>query len=113
MYFLQSREFSLSIPTPTPAPAPVLGDTRDAPGRRVMPPTMSRQPLNQRTAGLYMEILLTGIPLLENKKCFLLLDFLVKKCVMFSKDIWYILPDFHFMIFDSYEIHIQAFVDLF
>ena len=30
---------------------------------------------------------------------------------MFPEDIWYILPNFHFMFFDRYEIHIQAFVD--
>ena len=30
---------------------------------------------------------------------------------MFSKDIRYILPDFHFMFIDRYEIHIQVFID--
>ena len=29
---------------------------------------------------------------------------------MFPEDIWYILPTFHFMFFDRYEIHIQAFL---
>ena len=32
---------------------------------------------------------------------------------MFPKDIRYILPNVHFMIFDRYEIHIQSFVHLF
>ena len=30
-----------------------------------------------------------------------------KKCFMFSKDIWYILPNFHFMFLNRYGIHIQ------
>ena len=30
---------------------------------------------------------------------------------MVPEDIWHILPNFHFMVFDRYEIHIQAFVD--
>ena len=30
---------------------------------------------------------------------------------MFPEDISYILPNFHFMFFDRYVIHIQAFVD--
>ena len=55
-----------------------------------------------------------GIPLLENKKGFLVfgLWFLgFKKCFMLPKDIRYILPNSHFMFSDRYEIHIQDFED--
>ena len=30
---------------------------------------------------------------------------------LFSEDILYILQNFHFMLFDRYEIHIEAFLD--
>ena len=46
------------------------------------------------------------IPCFENKKTVSWLQ----KCFMFPEDIWYILPTFHFMFFDRYEIHIQVFV---
>ena len=53
-----------------------------------------------------------GTPLLGNKKSFLAFDF----GFMFfcsQKIFWYILPNFHFMVFDRYEIPIQDFEDLF
>ena len=50
------------------------------------------------------------IPFLENRKGFLVEASRFKKCFMFSKDIWYILPK-TFHEFDRYEIHIQAFLD--
>ena len=53
------------------------------------------------------------IPFLEKKKGVLVIRFLgCNKCFMFSEDIWYILPNFHSVFFDKYEIHIQVFVDL-
>ena len=57
--------------------------------------------------------LVLGIPLLENKKGFLVVDlgFLVSKSVMFSnKDLVHI-TKFQFHVFDRYEIHIQVFGD--
>ena len=36
-----------------------------------------------------------------------------QNCVMFSEDIWYILPNSHFMFFDRYAIRIQAFANVF
>ena len=55
--------------------------------------------------------MLMGSPLLENKKGFLVLVYGSEKGFMFSEYIWYILPKFHFMFFDRYDIHIQAFAD--
>ena len=57
--------------------------------------------------------MLRGIPLLQNKKRFLGFWFLgFQKRFMLSKDIWYMLANCHFMFFDRYEIHIQAFGDV-
>ena len=53
-----------------------------------------------------------GDSITRNSKRFLGFWFLAswfQKCFMFSKDTRYILPKFHFMIFDRYEIHIQGF----
>ena len=43
--------------------------------------------------------MLRGIPLLENKKGFLVLVYWFQKGFMFSEDVWYILPNFQFMSF--------------
>ena len=54
-----------------------------------------------------------GIPLLENKKRFLgcWSLFFVQFFFMFSKDICYIVPNSHFMLFDRYWSHIHNFCD--
>ena len=48
-----------------------------------------------------------GFPYSKSKKVFWFLVSWFQKCVMLSKDILYILPNAHFMIFDRYKIHIK------
>ena len=64
--------------------------------------------------GVGMLIGCWGLPYLKIKKVSWLLVLVLASWLqknMFSKDIWYILSNVHFMIFDRYEIRIQEFRD--
>ena len=69
-------------------------------------------PRRSSDAGVGIKML-RGFPYLKMKKVywFSVLVSWFQTCFMFSKDIRYILPNFYFMFFDRYEMHIQALGD--